>query len=95
MKFLSKMENIVINEKEKKMNTILQTINLKKYYGEGENLKILIFQYINLSPFLEVILEVVDLKISSFKIIILTELILLGVHLLIVNLLMSILALAR
>ena len=84
MKFLSKMENIV-------MKMMIIHVGIFPI----SNLKILIFQYINLSPFLEVILEVVDLKISSFKIIILTELILLGVHLLIVNLLMSILALAR
>ena len=85
MKFLSKMENIVINEND---DYICRNLSYIKF-------KDIDFQYINLSPFLEVILEVVDLKISSFKIIILTELILLGVHLLIVNLLMSILALAR
>lgn len=85
MKFLSKMENIVINENDDYTCRNLSYIKFKD----------IDFQYINLSPFLEVILEVVDLKISSFKIIILTELILLGVHLLIVNLLMSILALAR
>ena len=82
MKFLSKMENIVINENDDYTCRNLSYIKFKDID-------------INLSPFLEVILEVVDLKISSFKIIILTELILLGVHLLIVNLLMSILALAR